>query len=87
VVRRILAIFVFVLVATGGARAQALGQDHQSDANSPTGTPKEQSACSPDAARYCSDDMPDTFKVLDCLKDHRAKLRKACREVLENHGQ
>jgi len=51
------------------------------------GTPQEQVACSPDATRFCSDDIPDNFKVLGCLKDHRAKLRKACRKVLEDHGE
>jgi len=51
------------------------------------GTAKEQAACSPDAARFCSDVIPDTFKVLHCLQKHRGKLKKACREVLESHGE
>jgi Cysteine rich repeat len=51
------------------------------------GTPQEQAACSPDAARFCSDAIPDTFRVLACLQDHREKLRKACRRVLEDHGE
>jgi hypothetical protein len=51
------------------------------------GSEKEHSACSVDAARFCSDDIPNTFKVLACLKDHRAKLKKACRQVLEDHGE
>ena len=51
------------------------------------GTPQEQAACSPDAARFCSDDIPDNLKVLACLQEHRAKLRKACRKVLEDHGE
>ncbi len=51
------------------------------------GTEKEHSACSVDAARFCSDDIPNAFKVLSCLKEHRAKLKKACRQVLEDHGE
>jgi hypothetical protein len=51
------------------------------------GTAAEQRACNPDATRYCVDDIPDTFKVLACLQQHRAKLTKACRGVLEAHGQ
>jgi hypothetical protein len=51
------------------------------------GTAEEQRACNPDATRYCVDDIPDTFKVLACLQQHRAKLTKACRGVLEAHGQ
>jgi cysteine rich repeat protein len=51
------------------------------------GTPEEQAACSPDASRFCSDAIPDTFRVLACLQENRQKLRKACLKVLENHGQ
>lgn len=51
------------------------------------GTPQEQAACSPDATRFCSDAIPDTFRVLACLQEHRHRLRKACRQVLENHGE
>jgi hypothetical protein len=50
-------------------------------------TPEEQTACSPDATKFCSDAIPDTFRVLACLQDHREKLRKACQKVLTDHGQ
>jgi hypothetical protein len=51
------------------------------------GTPEEQAACAPDSTRFCQDAIPDTFRVLACLQDHREKLRKVCRKVLEDHGQ
>jgi len=51
------------------------------------GTPQEQAACAGDAHRYCRDDIPDNFKVLRCLKAEREKITKACRMVLESHGQ
>ncbi|MBV8791373.1 MAG: hypothetical protein JO237_04895 [Pseudolabrys sp.] len=51
------------------------------------GTPEERAACAPDSSRFCADAMPDTMKVLSCLQDHREKLRKICRKVLEDHGQ
>jgi len=51
------------------------------------GTPEEQAACAPDSSRFCQDAIPDTFRVLACLQDHREKLRKVCRKVLEDHGQ
>jgi len=52
-----------------------------------SGTKQEKKACQPDAVKFCSDAIPDTFKVLDCLKEHREKLHKACQQVLESHGQ
>jgi hypothetical protein len=51
------------------------------------GTPQEQAACAGDAHRFCKDDIPDSFKVLACLKTEREKITKPCRLVLESHGQ
>ena len=51
------------------------------------GTPEEQAACSPDATRFCSHVFPDTFRVLACLQSNRNRLRRACLQVLESHGQ
>jgi hypothetical protein len=51
------------------------------------GTEEEQNACYRDASKYCSDAMPDTFKVLGCLKEHRKRLTKACQQVLTDNGQ
>jgi len=52
-----------------------------------SGTPEEQAACRPDSTKYCLDEMPDSFRVLACLQKNRSKLRKACLQVLEAHGQ
>ncbi len=52
-----------------------------------TDTPEEQAACAPDATRFCSDAIPDTFRVLACLQEHRKKLKKSCLHVLDAHGE
>jgi Cysteine rich repeat len=69
--------------------AAAVETKHNSHADSGAlkGTAQEESACSPDAARFCSDAIPDNLAVLACLKDHRDKLKKSCKQVLEDHGQ
>lgn len=51
------------------------------------GTPEEQAACRPDSNKFCRDAEPDTFRVLACLQQNRAKISVACRRVLESHGQ
>lgn len=51
------------------------------------GTPEEQAACAPDATNLCKDAIPDTFRVLACLKENRQRIRKVCLKVLEDHGQ
>lgn len=52
-----------------------------------SGTPEEQAACRPDVMRFCKQAGTDEMVVLFCLKDHREKLSKACRKVLEDNGQ
>ena len=51
------------------------------------GSPQEKAACAGDAHRYCRDEVPDNFRVLACLKNERMRISKACRSVLEAHGQ
>jgi hypothetical protein len=51
------------------------------------GTAQEQAACRPDARRYCRNAGSDQFRVLACLQDHRARLSRACRALLQRNGQ
>jgi hypothetical protein len=53
------------------------------------GSAKEQAACRPDVRRYCSAVKAgsDGGVFLSCLKANRAKLSKACLNVLASHGQ
>ena len=53
-----------------------------------SGTAEEQAACSRDVQRFCRPviDQGD-FTILACLQQNRAKLTKACNQVLKNHGQ
>jgi hypothetical protein len=53
-----------------------------------SGTPEEQKACSRDVQRFCRPviDQGDLV-ILSCLQQNRAKLTKACNEVLVSHGQ
>jgi hypothetical protein len=47
-----------------------------------------QDACARDVSRFCRAQMNDGEQVvLACLKQHRAKLSKACEKVLTEHGQ
>lgn len=45
-------------------------------------------ACARDASRFCRAHLNDGDQVvLACLKQHRARLSKACQQVLTSHGQ
>jgi hypothetical protein len=67
----IYAVSILILSIGGAAcaaeRAQPQTPAPQEDLFS--GTPEEQAACSPDATKFCSDAIPDTFRVLACLQD------------------
>jgi hypothetical protein len=53
-----------------------------------SGTPEEQAACTRDVQRHCRHviDQGD-LTVLACLQGNRAKISKACDQVLKTHGQ
>jgi hypothetical protein len=71
---------VFLVAATSAAAAQG---------SSSGGTRDEQAACRSDSRRFCRTVDPDsgTHGILTCLKQNRSKLSRACRGVLESHGQ
>jgi hypothetical protein len=68
---RFLFVILFVLVSSM-ASAQQQGHD----------------ACARDVSRFCRAHMQDGDQVvLACLKQNRARLSKACQQVLTSHGQ
>jgi hypothetical protein len=68
---RFVFVIPFILLASG-VSAQQQGHD----------------ACARDVSRFCRAVMNDGDQVvLACLKQHRARLSKACDKVLTEHGQ
>ncbi len=46
----------------------------------------EERACGGDARRLCKDAIGDDFRVGSCLQDHKDRLSRGCRAVLDGHG-
>ena len=68
---RLLFIIPLVLMASA-ASAQQQGQD----------------ACARDVSRFCRAHMNEgDMVVLACLQQNRARLSKACQQVLASHGR
>jgi hypothetical protein len=68
---RFLFVVPFLLIVSG-ASAQQQGRD----------------ACTRDVTRFCRPYMNDGDQVvLACLKQNRARLSRACQQVLTSHGQ
>lgn len=81
------ALSLFILSGTAMAQTDERIQPGTAGGSLFKGTAEEQAACRPDSTKYCLDEMPDNFRVLACLQKNRSKLRKACLQVLEAHGQ
>jgi len=65
-------LFIIPIVLMASAASAQQGQD----------------ACARDVSRYCRAHMNDgDMVVLACLKQNRARLSKACQQVLISHGQ
>jgi cysteine rich repeat protein len=69
---RLLVVIPLALVASTALAQQRLGQD----------------ACARDVSRFCRSVMNDgDAVVLQCLKQNRHRLSKACDKVMAEHGQ
>jgi hypothetical protein len=82
---RILLALVICLISGATVRAQDRPQPPLP--NPFQGTPEEQAACRQDSVTLCRDAIPDSLRVLACLQQNRNRISKACRQVLESHGQ
>ncbi|MCC8956004.1 hypothetical protein H8B02_21995 [Bradyrhizobium sp. Pear77] len=75
-------IVLSLAIAIGGlgAAAPALSQEYR-------GTWEQQMACTPDVMRLCSDQIPDTNRIVACLRQNTALLGSSCRAVFESNAQ
>ena len=75
-------IVLSLAIAIGGglfAAAPALSQEER-------GTWEQQMACTPDVMRLCSDQIPDTGRIVACLRQNTALLGSSCRAVFESNA-
>lgn len=69
---KILFAIPLILLASGVPAQQQQGHD----------------ACARDVSRFCRAQMQEGDQiVLACLKQNRAKISKACQQMLASHGQ
>lgn len=71
-----------VAFAVGGIVAQgaAVAQEYR-------GTMEQQMACTPDVWRLCSDQIPDTNRIVACLQQNTPQLSSGCRAVFQSNNQ
>jgi len=75
--------YCFVLMVAGAAASSA-GYAQNGRTGDHKGTAQQQRACRPDSLRLCRG-IHDDDSILACLQANIAKLRSACREVIESN--
>jgi hypothetical protein len=58
-------------------QSAASAQDYQ-------GTEAQRMACTPDVFRLCGAEIPDTHRIISCLRQNTALLSRPCRAVFES---
>lgn len=47
---------------------------------------EEEAACTPDALRLCSSEIPDVNRITACMERHKASLSPGCRTFFRTPG-
>ncbi len=74
-------IVLSLAIAIGGAavlQRAAFAEDR--------GTLEQQMACTPDVWRLCSNHIPDTNRIVGCLRQNVPQLSAPCRAVFESNN-
>ena len=66
---------------TSGAVALGIALVAFSSSSFAVGTAEQRAACTPDALRLCSSEIPNIPKITACMRRQRASLSAACRLV------
>jgi hypothetical protein len=51
------------------------------------GTLQQQLACTPDVFRLCGEQIPDTNRIVACLRQNTTQLSDPCRTVFESNAE
>ena len=49
-------------------------------------SPEEEQACTPDAFRLCSSEIPDEVRITACMERQKASLSPACKVFFQTPG-
>jgi hypothetical protein len=74
-----IAIILAAPLACGVAMPAASAQEYR-------GTLEQQLACTPDVFRLCGEQIPDTNRIVACLRQNTPQLSDGCRAVFESNA-
>ena len=76
---RFIVIPVMSLACGIATQHAALAQEYR-------GTLQQQLACTPDVLSLCGDQIPDTNRIVACLRQNTPQLSDGCRAVFESNA-
>jgi hypothetical protein len=75
-----IALSIAISVGAGiGIQTTAFSQEYR-------GTLEQQLACTPDVFRLCSEQIPDTNRIVACLHQNSPQLSDGCRAVFDSNA-
>jgi hypothetical protein len=69
---------------TSGSVALALVLATVSTSSFALGTAEQRAACTPDAMRLCSSQIPNISAIVACLRQNKANLSKPCQAAMSS---
>ncbi len=71
------------LQATASIAVLALCAASSGSAHAEEGTIAQQAACAPDVKRLCSQFIPDSSAITNCLRHNKSRLNAECKAVMQ----
>jgi hypothetical protein len=66
--------------------ACGLAMQHAAQSQEYRGSFQQQLACTPDVLSLCGDQIPDTNRIVACLRQNTPRLSDGCRAVFESNA-
>jgi hypothetical protein len=73
-----------ILKLTTGSVAVALTLVTLSTSSFAIGTAEQRAACTPDALRLCSSEIPNIPRIVACLRQNKSNLSKPCQAAMNS---
>ena len=72
--------FISGILLTVGSVQAAFAEEYR-------GTMEQQMACTPDVFRLCGEQIPDSNRIVACLRQNTAQLSGPCRAVFDSNAR
>jgi hypothetical protein len=75
-----------VLLGVGLSIVGSIAAHEEASSQEYRGTLEQQLACTPDVFRLCGEQIPDTNRIVACLRQNTPQLSRPCRAVFESNA-